>query len=59
MKILMRILFLIFFFNSGQFIINAQQLAFPTAEGFGQHATGGKGGLIYMMMVKVVFEREF
>tara|TARA_R110002049_G_scaffold993_2_gene7107 strand:- start:51157 stop:52479 length:1323 start_codon:yes stop_codon:yes gene_type:complete len=25
----------------------AQQMAFPGAEGFGQYATGGKGGLIY------------
>ncbi|MEN3323185.1 pectinesterase family protein [Mariniflexile soesokkakense] len=25
----------------------AQQLAFPTAEGFGQYASGGRGGLIY------------
>ena len=46
-KIIMRILFLIFFFLSNQVIINAQQLAFPSAEGFGRYATGGKGGLIY------------
>ena len=25
----------------------SQQLAFPSAEGYGKHATGGKGGLVY------------
>ena len=29
------------------FGLSAQQKAFPTAEGFGQYATGGRGGFIY------------
>lgn len=29
------------------FCLSAQQKAFPTAEGFGQYATGGRGGFIY------------
>ena len=39
------ILFTVLFFSLS-FNSYSQQLAFPTAEGFGKHATGGRGGVV-------------
>lgn len=40
-------LFFPLFIFFGLNLLHAQQLAFPTAEGFGRYASGGRGGLVY------------
>ena len=40
-----KLLLLFFIFSAG--LLNAQQLAFPGADGFGKNAVGGRGGEVY------------
>ncbi|UII34598.1 pectate lyase [Fulvivirga ulvae] len=47
LKILTTVLFITSLFSASA--INAQQLSFPGAEGFGKYATGGRGGKVLIV----------